>query len=209
MGINIYMAVLAALMCVNVCIYRKELKFPLPGDELRQKKKELKNSIMVMTAKHKAGSLERELFSSSVTLKNLSIVRREAPISADYMYEKLVENGGKLKPVFSHMLTLYRTGHDEEAFNIVAAEIGTKSAKNFAYILSKIDKMNPVQLAGQMEIFQEMMTEKAVTAAMKRTQRNGAVITVCASMSIFALLINFTVVVIFMDTIDVLNSIFV
>lgn len=44
MGINIYMAVLAALMCVNVCIYRKELKFLLPGDELRQKKKELKNA---------------------------------------------------------------------------------------------------------------------------------------------------------------------
>lgn len=209
MELNFYAVLLAALAAANVYIYREELSLVIPGEMIRKKKKELRQGLMMMVVRRKRSSLERELFSSSVTLKNLSIVRREAPISADYMYEKIAENGGRLKPVFSRMLTLYRTGHDEEAFGIVASEIGTKAAKNFAHILSKMDKMNPAQLAGQMEIFQENMTETAMTAAMKKAQRNSVIITACAAVSIFALLINFTVVVVFMDTIEVLNSIFV
>ncbi len=208
MEINVYMILLTMLMSASVYIYRKDLKAAIPYNELRKRRKELGSSIMMMAVRYKKSNLDRELFSSSVTLKNLSLVKKETPISADYMYEKLAENGGRLKSVFSRMLTLYRTGHDDEAFKVVAAEIGTKSARNFAHILSKLDKMNPAQLTGQMEVFQEMMAEAALTSAMKKTQRNGAIITLCASMSVFALLINFTVVVIFMDTLDVLNGIF-
>lgn len=107
------------------------------------------------------------------------------------------------------MLTLYRMGNDTEAFEIVAKTVGTKSGKNFANILSKLDKLNPAQLVEQMEMFQESLTESAMTAAMKRAQRNSLIITSCAAASVFALLVNFTVVVVFMKTVNILNQIFV
>ena len=181
----------------------------MPFEVLKNKRKQVAEGIMMMRAKRKNISLERELFSSSVTLKNLSIVRRDAPISADYIYERLVENSGYLKPVYSRMLTLYRMGNDTEAFEIVAKTVGTKSGKNFANILSKLDKLNPAQLVEQMEMFQESLTESAMTAAMKRAQRNSLIITSCAAASVFALLVNFTVVVVFMKTVNILNQIFV
>lgn len=204
-----YIFVLIVLMALNIGVYRKTLRDEIPWEHIKRKKKQIEDSILMMRVKRNSSSLEKELFSSSVTLKNLSIVRQEAPISADYIYERLVENGGRLKPLYSRMLTLYRMGHDTEAFEIVAKEIGTKAAKNFAHILSKLDKLNPAQLAEQMEMFQESMTEASMTAAMKKAQRNSAIITGLAAASIFALLLNFTVVVVFMNTVDILNDIFI
>ena len=209
MGEFIYFAVLVILMAANVYVNMQELREIFSSEKIKHKKAQLEKYIFTMVPKRKRSNLERELFNSSVTLKNLSIVRRETPISADYIYERLAENGGRLRPVYSRMLALYRAGNDEEAFRIVASEIGTKAAKNFAYILSKLDKMNPAQLVLQMEMFQETMTESAMTGAMKKAQRNSVIITACASMSIFALLINFTVVVVFMNTIEILNGIFI
>jgi len=208
MGEFIYFAALAILMAANVYVNRQELREIFLGEKIKQRKAQIENYILTIVPKRKHSNLERELFSSSVTLKNLSIVRRETPISADYIYERLAENGGRLRPVYSRMLALYRAGNDEEAFRIVASEIGTKAAKNFAYILSRLDKMNPAQLVLQMEMFQEAMTESAMTVSMKKAQRNSVIITACASMSIFALLINFTVVVVFMNTIEILNGVF-
>ncbi len=82
-------------------------------------------------------------------------------MSADYIYEKLAENSGYLKPMYSQMLALYRSGRDKEAFKLPAKIIGTKAAGNFALILSKLDKLNPAELVEQMNIFQSSMIEKA------------------------------------------------
>ena len=59
-----------------------------------------------------------------------------------------------------------------------------------------------------MDIFQRDITEKMVTAAMKQAQRNSMVITAMSALSVFALLVNFTVVVIFMKSIDMMGSVF-
>lgn len=152
---------------------------------------------------------DRELFSSSVILKNLALVRQETPLSADYIYENLMENSTLLKPMYSEILTLYRSGRDEEAFRIPAAVIGTKAARHFGTILSKLDKLNPAELTMQMEIFQNTMTESRMTYAVKRTQRNSVIVTSLAAVSVFALLINFAVVVVFMDAINILNNVFI
>ena len=59
-----------------------------------------------------------------------------------------------------------------------------------------------------MRVFQNMMIEKRVTAAMKRVQRNSLLITLWSSAAIFAMLINFTVVVVFLQTLDTLQTLF-
>jgi hypothetical protein len=166
------------------------------------------DKVKVGFAKTDGSYYDKELFSSSILLKNLSLVRQEAPLSADYIYENLMNNSIFLKSIYGEMLTLYRSGKDEEAFNVLGEVVGTKAARSFGVILSKLDKINPAELTEQMDIFRTMMIEKRATAAVKRTQRNSFIITTISSAAVFALLINFVVVVVFMDTLKLLSNLF-
>ena len=87
-------------------------------------------------------------------------------------------------------------------------EIGTRAGRNFALILSKLERLEPAQMAEQMEMFAESLSEAAMTAAMKKAQRAGVIITALGAASVFALLVNFTVVVIFLRTVDLLSGVF-
>ena len=205
----IYMVIIFVCSGVTVFIYKEDIKRLFPKEKIKKYRAMGEKSISQWVMKSNNLILDRELFSSSVILKNLSLVRKETPLSADYIYENLMNNSTHLKPLYSEMLTLYRSGRDEEAFKVFALAIGTKAAKNFALILSKLDKINPSELTEQMEIFQEMMTERNMTGAMKRAQRNSLVTTAFAVATVFALLINFAVVVVFMDTINLLNNMFI
>lgn len=183
----------------RVVIYIKE-------KDLFKKRKE---AIDYWVMKKRKNKMDKELFSSSIILKNLSLVQGDNAFSADYMYEKLMENSVVLKPVYGQMLTLYRSRNNSEAFKVLPSVVGTKASKNFAIILSKLEKLNPAELAKQMEVFQKSMMGNRVTYAIKRVQRNSLVLTVLATVTVFVLLLNFIVVVVLLDTIDTLNQLFI
>ena len=183
----------------RVVIYIKE-------KDLFKKRKE---AIDYWVMKKRKSKMDKELFSSSIILKNLSLVQGDNAFSADYMYEKLMENSVVLKPVYGQMLTLYRSRNNSEAFKVLPSVVGTKASKNFAIILSKLEKLNPSELAKQMDVFQRSMMGNRVTYAIKRVQRNSLVLTVLATVTVFVLLLNFIVVVVLLDTIDTLNQLFI
>lgn len=152
--------------------------------------------------------LELELYDSCITLKNLAIVNGAKPFSGEFLYTMLMENAVKLKPVYREMLLMYRQGRDEEAFAYFANAVGTKAGKTFGAILAKVERINPAELIEQMEVFQNMMAEKRMTQAIRTAQRNSVIITIWSSATVFALLINFAVVAVFMDTLNLLKNIF-
>ena len=161
--------------------------------------------------KNKTGSvknIEKELYSSVITLKNLAIVQEKRPLSADFIFQALMENSSSLKPVYEEMISLYRSGRDEEAFRVFGERTGSRTGRNFAAILSKLDKINPAELVKQMEVFQNVMAEERMTAALKSAQRNSIIATMWATAAMFALLINFAVVVVFLDALATLESLF-
>ena len=209
MNTIIYLFLFSLYVWGAVLSYENEIKEIFPWEKMREISEKGTEEIKKWVVKKKRTIPDIELFKSSVILKNLSLVRKEAPMSADYIYEKLTENSGYLKPMYSQMLALYRSGRDKEAFKLPAKIIGTKAAGNFALILSKLDKLNPAELVEQMNIFQSSMIEKQVTYAVKRTQKNSVIITALSALPVFALLINFVVVVVFMDSLKMLSSIFV
>ena len=100
---------------------------------------------------------ESELYDSCILLKNLALVYRQMPLSADMILELLMENSWKLKPVYREVLNLYRNGKRQEAFSFFAGAIGTKSGRSFSVILAKLDQINPAELLEQMKVFQNMM----------------------------------------------------
>lgn len=141
-------------------------------------------------------------------MKNLAIVGKDRPLSADYIYERLMENSMRLRPIYQRMLAIYRSGKEKEAFSYFAESVGTKPGKNFGAVLSKLDRINPSELVRQMEVFQELLTQERMTQAMADSQRKALIMTVWATAGVFALLINFVVVVVFLDTLEMLRYIF-
>ncbi|MEG0292273.1 MAG: hypothetical protein RR495_03815 [Anaerovoracaceae bacterium] len=152
---------------------------------------------------------DEELFNACITLKNLAIVQSDKPFSADFVYEQLLINSKLLKPFLGEMITLYRKGDDVEAFKVLTQKINTKQAKNFSLILSKLDKINPSELVEQVLVFQEAMSDLRMTTQLKKADRNSIITTLFSTATIFALLLNFAVVVVFMDTINTLQRMFV
>lgn len=167
--------------------------------------KQLLNEIKI---KYQKSKYDEELFNSCITLKNLAIVQADKPMSADYVYEQLMSNSKVLRPIYSTMLTLYRKGDEEKAFRVLTDNINTKQARNFSLILSKLDQINPVELIEQVILFQDAMSETRVTNNMKRTDISSIITTLLSTTTIFALLLNFTVIVVFMDSMSLIKNMF-
>ncbi len=151
---------------------------------------------------------EIELYDSILLLKNMALAGREHAFSADYIYERLMEHARRLKPVYAKMLNMYRGGHDEEAFQYLAEQCGNRTGRNFAMVLSKIDRISPDELVEQMEVFLEIMGQQRITAEMKKVQRNSLITTMLATISVFVMVMDFAAVVVFMHTLTLMENIF-
>mgnify|MGYP007094047850 FL=1 len=82
--------------------------------------------------------LEREIFNSCIVLKNLAIVHRDMPMSADFILEQLMESSRALRNIYADILSAYRNGRGEASFQVLYQRIPIKAAKNFAFLLAKI-----------------------------------------------------------------------
>lgn len=156
----------------------------------------------------KRDQMDRELFHSCVLLKNLAIVYHELPMSTDFLLEQLMDAGKLLRNIYADILTLYRRGEQETAFSVLYQRVPTKAALEFCRILSKLDHIKPSELVLQMDSFQETFSAERKTKAMARAERKSLVTTLTSTATIFIVLLNFTVVVIFLDTLRILGQLF-
>lgn len=151
---------------------------------------------------------ERELFHSCIILKNLAIVYQEKPMSTDFILEQLMESSRSLRAVYADILTAYRNGRRDEAFQLLCQHIPLKSAQGFARILRRLDEINPSELILQMTAFEETFTAERKTKAMARAERKSLLTTLASTAAIFIVLLNFVVVVVFLDTLEILSQLF-
>ncbi len=129
-------------------------------------------------------------------------MRKDYPVSLDYILEELAKDSGTLKPVFQKTLSIYRGGRYDEAFKYFADSVRSRYGKNLAMILSKMDKINPYEIVTQIDVYIGIIREVRTTEAMKQAERRSLVITAFATASVFTLMINFCVVVVFLDTLN-------
>lgn len=83
-----------------------------------------------------------------------------------------------------------------------------KAASNFSLILSKMDRIDPAELSGYMEAFEMSLSDERVTKGMKKEERKSLIGTVVSTMAVFAVLMNFTTVVVFLDAAEMLKTVF-
>ena len=159
-----------------------------------------------ITAKFNKNRYEQEIFGSLILLKKLSIVRKESPVSADKILEELALSSRLLKPIYEEIIFRRRNGEKDEAFKIFTEEVPGNLAKNFAQILCKIDIINPSELVLQMRVFEESLESFRITRAMKKTSVKSIIGVITSTACIFAILMNFVIVVVFMDMYQMLSG---
>ena len=152
--------------------------------------------------------MENELFHSCMILKNLAIVYQELPMSTDFLLEQLMEASQLLKTVYADILTMYRNGRHDEAFDLLYKNVPIDSAQKFARILRRLDDLNPKELIAQMNAFEETFSAERKTKAMARAERKSLFTTLSSTATIFVVLLNFVVVVVFLDTLQILKGLF-
>lgn len=149
---------------------------------------------------------EQELLGSCILLKNLAVVQRQMPMSADYLLEELMENAKLLKRVYGEILRRWRSGMGRRSFDVLPERVGTPAARDFAVILSELDDINPAELAAAMRSFEEVFSADRTTRAMRRAYRRSVLTTAAAAVSVFAILMDFVMVVVFLDMFSMLAS---
>ena len=150
---------------------------------------------------------EQELFGSCLVLKNMAIVQQGMPLSTDRILEILADSSHALRGTYEEILYLWRNGYGEAAFEVLPKQVGTRSARSFAFILARTDQIDPSELVTAMRSFEDGLTGERTSRAMRRASRRSLITTAFASASVFAVLMNFTVVVVFMDMMRMLNGI--
>ena len=152
--------------------------------------------------------LEREIWNSCIVLKNLAIVHRGQPMSCDFILEQLMTCSRPLSNVYADILSAYRNGRGENAFDLLYEQVPVKAARYFSFILSRIDRIDPGELISHMIAFEETFAAERMTRGMRRTERRSLITTMAATATVFAVLLNFTVVVVLMDAMRLLGQAF-
>lgn len=138
----------------------------------------------------------------------MAIVRKDYPVSLDFMMEELSKGAGKLRPVYQEMLNIYRSGRYEEAFSYFTGSVKSGYSATFVSILSKMDKINPYELVSQLDILISVIKEDRITQSMKQAERRSVIITAFATASELVCLVNFCVVCVFLDMLAKLKFIY-
>lgn len=151
---------------------------------------------------------DKEIYRGAGTIKTLALLNSSGTFSADYIYEKLFEHSNKLSDIYSDFLIMYRGGNRQEAFEYFRKAIGTSSGKQFATILEKLEYLSPKEMVQQIEGFQEAVAQEQMTRATNEIDRNSVFTTLASTATIFAIILNFAVVGIFMDSLNMLSGLF-
>lgn len=149
---------------------------------------------------------EQELFTSCMILKNLAIVQKGMPVSTDYLLEELASASSVLRRVYMEILFRWRAGQGDRSFDPLTEQVHSIHARNFAYILAGTDQINPGELVSAMESFEEALASERMTRALNSSTRRSMITTAMAAAAVFAVLMNFTVVVVFMDMMRMLGG---
>lgn len=155
--------------------------------------------ILDELAKEYKKKKDSEVYRAISQLKNLAIAQQKHPVGADFIIEQLSKFANLTRPAYIKVLSLWRLGKNEEAIQSFGDEIDTRLGREFGNILLKLDELNPAEFIEQLEIYQGNIKNERSTERQKRNELISNIIYTPAVISSLVILLNFVVVVIFVD----------
>ncbi len=162
--------------------------------------------ILEALQRYRKSQIDKELFETMTQLKNLCIAQASAPMSGDYLIEQLLKFSNLTKPAYTKLLSLWRLGCAEEGCEVFATLLNTKMSNELSSIFIKLEKINPVELASQLELFQNHVREERMTSFQKKQEALSYVLYSPVIASAFMIMLNFMIIVIWMDTMDLMQK---
>lgn len=156
--------------------------------------------VLNLLEKNYRKKIDLELYNSISQLKNLAIVQRENPMSADFLIEQLLRFTNKSKKVYLHTLSMMREGREEEAIYYFKQTINSKLGVEFANILSKLDYLNPVELKEQLVLFQSSFRNERTTMQLAQQEMLSNIIFLPIVAVAIVILLNFVIITVWLDS---------
>lgn len=147
----------------------------------------------------------KEVYMSICQLKNIAAIN-VGDIGSDYILEHLIKFTNYTKPVFSKMLKMWYEYDKEIACDYFASAIDTEEGKNLADIFRKLDDISPSEIKAELEVYQSSFISKRQTVKEKKNENRGYILYGFVIISAMAVLVNFVMIVLFIDTLLKLNS---
>lgn len=157
---------------------------------------------------NKKQKMNLEIIRAFSLLKNIAIIKKDNPPGAQFVLEQLRKFTKETRPAFNKMMAIYSLGKKAEATEYFSQAIGTKEAENLASILRKIDDLNPAEFLEQIEYYQESIRRERESLKQKQNENRSNLIFLVVFVSSITVLINFVIVVYYIETINSLKFIF-
>lgn len=161
-------------------------------------------SILVSNRKEQ---IDREHLNAMTQLKNLCIAQEEKRVGADYLIEQLFKNSSVTKPAYTKLLRYWRMGQVRSGCEAFGHVLDTKISQELANIFEKLDDLDHQTLVDQIIVYQSFIREERMTRYQKRQEVLSYILYAPVVASAFMVILNFMVIVIWLDTMDMIQNI--
>lgn len=149
----------------------------------------------------------QELYMAISQLKNTFLIKKDSPPSSDLILDQVRKYTNYTRNIFNQMLSYWMIGEKELAVQFFEKEIGTKEAQDLGQVFLKLDDLNPHEMSQQLEAYQEIYRTEKETKKLKSNEHKSNVLFIFIVASSLAVMINFLVVVFFIDFLKDMESI--
>lgn len=164
------------------------------------------NYIITIITKEFKHKKNQEIYRAFSQLKNLSIISAHTNIGSDFIIQELMKMTKITKPIFATTLRLWRENERQDAMDYFAAALDTREGSELANIFLKLDDLGPDELREQIALCQNIFSEERRTNKEKRNENRSYVLYAFVITSIFIILFNFVVMIVYINTADVFKT---
>ena len=187
------------VLIMKCVIYIFAVIITSPRLTLFNKKSLFAHMISILQSQYQK-KLDEEIYKALLQLKNLAIVQKEQPVSADFIIEQISRFTTVTKKIFLKTISMMREGRDEDAVEFFKSSTGTKLGNEFANMLAKLEKLNPAELEEQLVLLQSAFRNEKVTDKLRRQEMLSNILFIPIVAVSIVILLNFVIITVWLDS---------
>lgn len=156
----------------------------------------------------KSEEYDKYMIADLVILKSAILCNFEKPLATEEIIEILAENSPKFSKIYYKLISNYIKNGDKEIFKSLPGSNKNMYWKAYGRILFYLEDFNPSELIDQITTLQDAVLQNNVSRGIVLVERKANLLMVISTISVFAVLINFSVVVVFMDALEIMKNAF-
>jgi ribosomal protein S24E len=163
--------------------------------------------LITLLLSQKREKYNQELYMAISQLKSTFLIKQNRPPSSDYILDHIRKYSVSTREIFNHMLSLWMVNEKEQAVQYFEKAIGTKEAERLGHIFLKIDDLNPIEMKSQLEAYQEIYRTEKETKKLKINEHKSNILFLLVIASCLMIMMNFLMVVFFIDFLKDMDTI--